>query len=393
MKILYIDPIFGISGDMMISALIDVGLPFEEIERVLSSIPLPLPAIVPAKAQQGIIEGIHLEIGESDIHLSPGEMEGLIEGLLVEKKIKDDAKTMLDLIVEAESKVHGVPKGSVHLHELSHIDTLIDIVSVAAGIHYLGIDKVYTGPIPHGRGTIKTAHGIMPNPPPATLEILGGYKTVFLDVSLELTTPTGATIVKHYAKDPGRMPPVNIHRIGYGLGSYVTDKPDALRVFIAETASAEPLSDSEVWVIEADLDDMEAEYIGACAERMRKEGALDVLYFPVYMKKGRIGIRLSLTVPDELLDHLVDVVFSETTTFGMRLRMDGRRVLRREVKTIETNYGPVRIKYGYDGKGDCVKTHIEFEDIIHVADEKGIPYRVLLDTLKKELERPLNKLK
>ncbi len=383
MKILYIDPILGISGDMMISALINAGVPYAAINKVLGALPLNLPLITPRKAQQGIIEGIHLDIAPSDLHLHIDEMEKLIDGLPAEEVVRQDARAMLDIIVEAESKVHGVPKDRVHLHELSHIDTLIDIVSVAAGIHYLGIDKVYSGPIPHGRGTINTAHGIMPNPPPATLEILGGFKTVFLDVSLELTTPTGATIVKYYVKDQGRMPPMKIERTGYGLGSYKSDKPDALRVFVGESSPA-PSSDESVWVIEVDLDDMEMEYVGACAERMRSEGALDVLYFPVYMKKGRMGLRLSITAPEELLHHLVGLVFAETTTFGMRLRNEERRVLRREQKIVESTYGPIRVKYGFDEKGELLKNHLEFDDVKKIADEKGIPYRTLLKDLKRQ---------
>jgi pyridinium-3,5-bisthiocarboxylic acid mononucleotide nickel chelatase len=383
MKILYLDPILGISGDMTISALIDAGLPFEEIDSLLKKIPLPLPAITPRKMRQGVIEGTHLDIADSHIHLSPKEMIRIIDDLPAEEVIKSDAKAMLDIILDAESKVHGVPKESTHLHELSYIDTLIDILSVAKGIHCLGIDKVYSGPIPHGRGTIKTAHGIIPNPPPATVEILKGYNVVFLELPVELTTPTGATIVRHYVKDHGKAPAMRIQKTGYGLGLYETDRPDALRVFIGETG---PVStDEEVWVIEADLDDMEMEYIGAAAEKMRQEGALDVLYFPVYMKKGRMGIRLSLTASGETLNHLVGLVFRETTTFGMRVRREERRVLRREERISSTPYGSIRIKDGLDEDGVLLKSHIEFEDVRKIAEEKGMSCREVLEHLKRSL--------
>jgi pyridinium-3,5-bisthiocarboxylic acid mononucleotide nickel chelatase len=384
MKILYIDPILGISGDMMISALIDAGLHFEKIEAVLKSLPLTLPRITPMRGQLGTVEGIHLQIDDSDLHYSPSEMSRMIGGLSIEPKIKDDAQAMLDIIVEAESKVHGVSKDSVHLHELSSIDTLIDILSVAAGINFLRIDKVYSGPVPCGRGTVKTAHGIMPNPPPATVEILKGFKTVFLDIPLELTTPTGATIVRHFVKDQGAPPPMRIEMVGYGLGLYEkTEKPDALRLFIGQRA--EPSSDEEVRVIEADLDDMQMEYIGACTDRIREAGALDVLYFPIHMKKGRIGIRLSVTVAAADLDRITGLVFRETTTFGMRVRREERRVLRREVKVMQTGHGPIRVKYGYGPEGNVIKKHVEFEDVKKIADEKDLPYTDLLDTIKKEL--------
>jgi pyridinium-3,5-bisthiocarboxylic acid mononucleotide nickel chelatase len=383
MKILYLDPILGISGDMTISAFLDAGLPFGEIEGLLAKIPVELPPIGPVKMRDGVIEGTHLNIGDSRIHLSPGEMAGIIRNLDAEARIREDAAAMLDIMVEAESRVHGVAKEEIHLHELSSIDTLIDILSVAKGIQYFGIDKVYCGPVPHGRGTIRTAHGIIPNPAPATMEILKGYKALFLELPVELTTPTGAAIVRHYVKDHGTAPPIKVDRMGYGLGTYKTDKPDALRIFIGD--SAVPSSDEEVWVIEADLDDMEMEYIGAAAERMKTEGALDVLYFPIYMKKGRIGVRLSLSVSHERLEHLVNVVFLETTTFGMRLRREARRVLKREQKVSPTSHGPVRVKYGFDDKGDAVKRHIEFEDVRRIAEEKGLPLRTVLEDLKKEL--------
>ena len=383
MKILYIDPIFGISGDMMISAFVSAGLPFEEMNALLKKVPLQLPAITPVAQTQGVIEGIHLNIEDSDLHLSIAEMESVIAGLDIEEKIKQDAQGMLEIILNAESKIHGIGRDELHLHELSHVDTIIDLLCVAKGMDYFKIDKVYCGPVPCGRGTIKTAHGIIPNPPPVTLEILSGHPIVFYDEPLELTTPTGATIVRHYVKDRKAAPPFIVEKTGYGVGTYKTTRPDALRIFIG--ASEEPVYDEEVWVIECDLDDMEMEYMGAVADRIRNNGARDVLYFPVFMKKGRPGIRLSVTVSPDMLERIIEMIFQETTTFGMRLKKEGRRVLKREEKSVETSYGPVRVKNGYDTEGKCIKTHIEFEDIKKIADEKGLPYRMVLEAIKTEI--------
>ncbi len=383
MKILYIDPIFGISGDMMVSALIDAGFPFGELTNILQEFPLRLPAIVPVQRTQGVIKGIHLEIGKSDEHLTVREMEEIIDGLKAESSVKRDAKGMLDIVLDGEAKVHGTMRDELHLHELSHVDTLIDLVSVAKGVHYFGIDRVFCGPVPCGRGTIRTSHGIIPNPPPVTLEILSGYNMIFVDEPLELTTPTGAAIVRYYTKSKDSIPPFTIDKIGYGIGSYETDKPDALRIFIGEYREPDP--DEEVWLIEVDLDDMEMEYIGAVAERIRNEGALDVLYFPVYMKKGRLGVRLSVAAPAGKVQRLVEKVFEETTTFGMRLIKEQRRVLRREEHTVETSFGPVRIKRGFDAGGKLVKTHIEFEDIKRISEERNIPYRQVLDAVRSEI--------
>jgi hypothetical protein len=384
MKILFIDPIFGISGDMMISAFLDAGMPFNELEVLLGRIPVDMPGIKPVRKRQGIIEGINLEISDSKTHLSIMQMEHLIEGLEAEQKIKDDAKGILTVLVAAEAKVHGVAREEVHFHELSHIDTLIDVVSVAKGMHYFDIQKVCCGPVPMGRGTIRISHGVVPNPPPATVEILAGYNLLFHDIPLELTTPTGAAIVRYYVKDMHGAPSFALEKIGYGLGSYNSETPDALRIFIGN--SEDPSHEEEVWLIEVDIDDMEMEYLGAVADRIRSKGALDVLYFPVYMKKGRIGVRLSITAPIEALQQLIDSALTETTTFGIRMQKFQRRVLQREEKTVNTSYGPVRIKNGYDREGRLIKTHVEFEDVKRIADERGLAYRSAFESIKRDLD-------
>ena len=384
MNILYIDPIFGLSGDMLISAFLDAGMPFQELYDLLGKIPVDMPEMKPVRKNQGIIQGIHIEIAESKIHLSVVQMEHLIENMNVEPRIKNDAKGILDVLVAAEAKVHSVVREEVHFHELSHIDTLIDVVSVAKGMHYFGIEKVYCGPVPMGRGTIKISHGIVPNPPPATVEILTGYNLRFVDTPLELTTPTGAAVVRYYVKEMYQAPSFAMQKIGYGFGSYKSEMPDALRIFIG--TSEDPSHEEEIWLLEVDLDDMNMEYLGAVAERMREKGALDALYFPVYMKKGRIGVRLSITSPIGALQKLIDAVLNETTTFGIRMHKFQRRVLRREEKTADTSFGPVRIKSGYDREGHLIKIHIEFDDVKKIADEKGLTYQSALELIKKELD-------
>jgi hypothetical protein len=224
---------------------------------------------------------------------------------------------------------------------------------------------------------------LLPNPPPVTVEILSGLPLVFYPQELELTTPTGAAIIKHYVKDPGRQPPFSLQKTGTGFGTYQTDTPNVVRVFIGEAHRPEP--HEEVWVIETDVDDAEIEYMGAVAERIRIAGALDVLYFPIHMKKGRVGLRLAVITSDATIETVVDSVLKETTTFGLRLRRESRRVLQRKETVHETSFGSVKVKEGYDRKGALIKTHIEFEDVKKIADEKGVPYRLILESLKKEL--------
>ena len=382
MNILYLDPVLGISGDMTISALIDAGCPLSVLTDLLGRLPVSVPSMSTEEKRHGAIAGRRLIIGPSDIRLSVTQMRQMIERLDAEERVKADAAAILDIIVNAESKVHGVPKEDIHFHELSHIDTIIDVLCAARAIAYFKIDKVFCGPVPVGRGFVKTAHGIMPNPPPATTELLSGFKVVFLDEELELTTPTGAAIVRHYAKSQ-TAPAFRIVRHGCGFGAYETARPNALRVFIGEMDA--PDFDEEIWVMEADMDDMESEYIGAAAERIRLEGALDVLCFPVQMKKGRSGMRLSILSPSSRISAISDAVFRETSTFGLRLRPEFRTILARSEEVRPTSFGPVRVKKGYDRSGKLVKTHIEFEEVKRIADERGMPYRSLLDALKKEL--------
>lgn len=384
MKILYIDPVFGISGDMMISALVDAGVPFDALKELVGKVSPDAPSMKPVRLTQGVISGIHLEIGESDRYYTISEMEEVIGGIDADKRVRDDALGMLSLIVSAESRIHGVSRDELHLHELSHIDTIIDLLCVAYGVRFLGPDKVFCGPVPCGSGTITTSHGPIPNPPPVTLGILGGRRLVFYGETLELTTPTGAAIVAYYAEPRGSAPAFRTIREGYGVGTYESSRPDVLRIFVGETD--EPVYDQEVEVIEADLDDMEMEYMGAVAERLREAGALDVLFFPVFMKKGRMGMRLSVTVDRSGLEKIIDMIFAETTTFGMRFRTHMRRVLRREEASVETSLGHVRIKKGFDGSGSLIKTHIEFDDVRSIADARGIPYREALEAIKKEIE-------
>ncbi len=382
MNILYLDPVLGISGDMTISALIDAGCPLSVLTDLLRQLPVDMPSVAIEEKRHNAMRGTHLLVGPSHVHLSVTQMREMMAGLDVEERVKSDALAILDIIVDAESKVHGVPRDEIHFHELSHIDTIIDVLSVARAIAYFAIDRVYCGPVPVGRGFVKTAHGIMPNPPPATTELLTGFKVVFLEEELELTTPTGAAIVRHYAKSQTK-PPFRITRTGCGFGTFETERPNVLRVFVGETDS--PGLDEEVWVMEADMDDMESEYIGAVAERIRGKGALDVLYFPVQMKKGRSGIRLAILASASRIDALAEAVFQETSTFGLRIRPEFRTVLARSEETASTSFGPVKVKKGYDRSGRLVKTHIEFEEVKRIADEQGAPYRSLLDALKKEL--------
>ncbi|HOJ43012.1 MAG TPA: nickel pincer cofactor biosynthesis protein LarC [Syntrophorhabdaceae bacterium] len=384
MRIMYIDPVFGISGDMMVAALIHAGYPFEVFLKTVKNIPLPIPEIEPEILSQGIVEGVHLRIKDVDTHLTIDEMANIIGKIDVDEKVKNDAKGMLNILIDAESKIHNISRDELHFHELSNIDTPVDLIGVAHGINYFNIEKVYCGPVPCGYGTIKTSHGTIPNPPPVTLEILNPFKIAFFNEPLELTTPTGAAILRYYAQKHNTIPAMKVERIGYGVGTYKSQRPDILRVFIGESQELEEQDD--VFIIETDIDDMELEYLSAAMDRIREAGALECIFFPVYMKKGRLGLRLSILVKADKLEVVKDKVFSETTTFGIRIRRDARVILKREIKSIDTAFGAVHVKYGYNSKGECVKTHIEFEDVKKMADKTGISYLALYNEIKRSIK-------
>ncbi|MCS7280560.1 MAG: nickel pincer cofactor biosynthesis protein LarC [Desulfobacterota bacterium] len=383
MKVLYIDCVSGLSGDMLVSAFIDAGFPQEEVERALGALPIKAPKITQEKVVLGPIRGVRIKIERSNSFFTCDEMLDIVSRTTIDEKIKSDVTGMLNVLFDAEAKIHGVAKEDLHLHELADIDTLLDFLLVASAVAYFGIEKIFVGSIPHGSGILRTSHGLLPNPPPLTLEILKGFPSIFKNSTYELTTPTGAAIVRYYANPTEPFPGMRISVVGYGFGNYEMEEPDILRVFIGEQ-DASYLSE-KVYVIEFDIDDMDMEYTGLLSERLRGLGALDVLTFPVFMKKGRVGLRFSVTATKEKLEDLIDRIFEESTTFGLRIREESRRVLRRDERIVKCKYGEVRIKVGYGKQNRVLKEHIEYDDVKRISEEYGLPYRIVLDEVKKEL--------
>lgn len=383
MKLLYIDPVMGLSGDMLLSAFIDAGYPQKEIEKTLRKVPIDCPKIFPEKIEFGEFSGFRLQIEEKKIELSPNEMLSIAEEIDVEEKVRKDLKGMLNILFEAESKIHGVEKEKLHIHELSNIDTFLDFLLVASAMSYFEIQRVFVGAIPHGTGFIETSHGILPNPPPVTLEMLKDFISIFTYEHFELTTPTGAAIVKYYVNPQEKFTGMRVLSTGCGVGNYRMKKPDILRVFIGE-GEAQYLHD-EIKVVEFDVDDMEMEYTGLLADKLRSSGAIEVLYFPVFMKKGRIGVRFSVLTYNENLEGVIDAVFNNSTTFGLRIRGESRRLLKRDEKIVKTKYGDVRIKVGYGKNNEVLRKHVEFDDIKRICEKTGTSYLTVLNEIKSEI--------
>jgi uncharacterized protein (TIGR00299 family) protein len=313
---------------------------------------------------------------QEDYRFLPDVEAILAKGTLTAKQ-RTLATTIFRKVAAAEATVHGMPLERVHFHEVGALDSIADIVGAAVGLDALGADVFTSSPVPTGSGTVKCAHGIMPVPTPGTAELLKGVPLAPSTIKTELTTPTGAAILTTVVTAYTATPAMTIERIGHGSGTKdFIEQPNILRLMIG-TASPDPAAGAErdtVTVLETNLDDVSAEVIGFCAERLFAAGALDVFAMPIQMKKSRPGVLLSAICASENAAELERILFRETGTFGVRRTTAARAKLRREVVTVQTPWGPVKAKRGWRGDGFEVVTP-EYDDCARVAREHQVPLR------------------
>lgn len=378
MKLAYLDCFSGIAGDMLVGALLDAGLPFETLNSEIAKLGLKEVTLSAEPTKRKGITGTDFKVavGHDHHHRSLTTIEKIINESTLDDAIKQTAIRIFRRLGEAEAGVHGVDIEKVHFHEVGALDAIVDIVGAAIGFHHLGIDRVVCSPINVGSGTVKAAHGVMPVPAPATATLLTGVPTYVDGPAMELTTPTGAAVAVTMAESFGSMPAMAVSSIGYGAGDNdLKDRANVLRVLIGEASAATEAV--EVWVIEANIDDMSPQIAGYARERLLEAGALDVTLTPVFMKKDRPGYTLTVLASLETREALADLVFAETTTLGLRLYPAQRRVLDREWKTVATPYGEVRLKIA--SQNGIVKTVTpEYEDCKKLALEKGVPLKDVL---------------
>jgi uncharacterized protein (TIGR00299 family) protein len=269
---------------------------------------------------------------------------------------------MFQRVAEAEAKLHGVPVETVHFHEVGAIDSIVDLVCAAAGVHHLKINEITASPPVDGTGTIQCAHGKFPLPAPATAEILRGIPIRQLDVPHELTTPTGAAILAHFVTKFALLESFAADLIGYGLGARdLSDRPNVLRAFLGHLSSVPSEATETVFEIRTHLDDITGEHLAHAIDRLMAEGALDAAASPLLMKKGRPGHLLTVLALPADAEKLAAIVLRETTAFGLRMERVERRTLRREEKTVPTPYGSIRVKLGYRGDS-LVQIHPSDDD-------------------------------
>lgn len=375
MKVCYLDCFSGIAGNMLLGALIDAGLDFELLRSELAKLKLEGVDLKVQKTKRGGLAGTHMSVktAHDQHHRSLNTIERIIEESDLSDTVKSAARRIFRRLGKAEAIVHDVPIEKVHFHEVGALDAIADIVGAAIGFEALGIERIVCSAINLGSGTVKAAHGVMPVPAPATARLVERAPTYVDGPAVELTTPTGAAIAVTLADAFGAMPAMRLEASGYGAGDRdFKGRANLLRVLIGETS--ETSETPEVYVIEADIDDMSPQLAGFVSERLLKAGALDVTLTPVFMKKCRPGFKLTvLAEPADRL-RLGDVLFAETTTIGIREYAARRRVLERDWREVETAFGPVRIKAA-TADGSLRNFAPEYEDCRRIAKEKGVPLK------------------
>jgi len=408
MTIAYFDTISGISGDMTLGAFIHAGMPLDYLRQELLKIAVGGYSLEQKLIQRNAITAVKLNVmieGENEkagLHThdehhhahddqshhhgslahthhsrSLKDILALIEKSALAARVQERASKIFTVIGTAEAKIHNTTLDQIHFHEVGAVDSIVDIVGTAICMEYFGIDAVYSSPAKLGSGGfVNTQHGKMPIPTPATVEILKDYRTVLTDVPFELTTPTGAGIIKALSSGMLSMEQLNVKSIGYGTGTQdIPQLPNLLRIFIGELVEGH--DHDELVSVETNIDNMNPEVFPFVLERLLSVGAHDAFMIPIIMKKGRPGILLSALVNRGKLDAVLNVVFAETSTLGVRIQPIERRKLKRSSKTVKTLFGEMKVKViTVDG---AERLAPEFEECKRVALEKNIP---LIDVYK-----------
>jgi hypothetical protein len=405
LTILYFDCFSGAAGDMILGALLDLGLPLEDLRRALGSLAIDPAAIWTERVTRAGVSATKFHVAGADAvdhahhharendhghetahvghdrdhaphthsHRSLAEIYALIDRSALSAHGRDRAKHLFARLGEAEAAIHGVPVDKVHLHEVGALDSIVDIVGTVHAMEAFGADRVVASPLNVGSGSVNSAHGLYPVPAPATTRLLEGVPIYSGPQKAELVTPTGALLITAYAQQFGGLPPMRLQRTGYGAGSRKFSRtPNVLRVLVGEGDTASQAQ--RVVVIEAEIDDMNPQIFGVLIDRLLTEGALDVFYTSIQMKKNRPGTLLSIIAPPARREKLTSLVFRETTTIGVRYREMDRECLDRETIAVDTPFGRVAMKVARRN-GEVMNAAPEFDDCARLAAERGAPVK------------------
>jgi uncharacterized protein (TIGR00299 family) protein len=390
MRTLYFDCFAGASGNMILGALLALGIDRREIEEELAKLDLPGISLDLKTVDRSGIAAFHVEVNAPDqsSHRHLSHILDIINGSRLSLAVKERSTSIFQRLAEAEARVHGISIEKVHFHEVGALDAIVDIVGACIGFELLGIQEFLCSKINVGSGFVTIEHGKFPVPPPAVTELLLGIPIYSNEIEGELTTPTGAAIISTICSKYTPTADVIIEKTGYGAGSRSYDGfPNVLRLILGETSSEKAVPSQDLLLIETNLDDISPQVLGYVMERAFELGALDCWFTPIQMKKNRPATMLSILAAEEKRFILAELLYTETTTLGLRLARVERECLEREFKMVATRFGDVEIKIArYHGR--VVNAMPEFEQVRELAMKTGEPFRVIhqevLIALKKE---------
>ncbi len=379
----YFDCFSGISGDMTLGALIDLGVPETWLIQNLERISLKDFELSTERTSRKGISGVEVQVRSSEkvSHRHYADIVSMIRGSGLSGRVQELSLDMFDRIATAEAVVHGCDKQHVHFHEVGAVDAIVDIVGTCLCLEYLKISRVIGSRLPLGSGFVTCAHGTLPVPAPAVLEILKNVPVCGADTGHELVTPTGAAIITAIAESFAPMPDMRVEKIGYGAGQRdLEDRPNLLRVVLGTDAAPAAWSRDSVTVIETSIDNMNPEIFSFVMDRLFETGALDVSWTPVFMKKNRPATKVEVLCMPDKKEAVMQCLFNETTTLGIRYFETRRRILERKAETVDSVYGPVVVKRIRQADG-TQRLAPEYEACKRIALEKNIPVRVVYDAV------------
>lgn len=372
--IAYFDCIGGASGDMILGAMLDAGLPEGALRNGLAQLNLPRLDLHCERVLKGGISAVKVDVlvPEDVPERRLPEMVEIVERSSLSDPIRQQAITILRRLGEVEARIHAEPLDQVHLHELGGLDTIADVVGALVGVHDLGIEHIFCSALPLGSGFTSSSHGKLPLPAPATLALLEGAPVVGRDIEVELVTPSGAALLTSLAEGYGAIPPMTLRATGYGAGSRDLPFPNLLRLLLGEPPSSTGLLTETLVQLETNIDDMNPQFYDHLMQRLFEAGALDVYLSQVQMKKNRPGTVVHVLGHPPDADDLAAILFAETSTLGIRRQVITRQALPRAVQTVDTPYGKVRVKVAEWSSGKY-RAAPEYDDCHRLAVEHGVP--------------------
>ncbi|NJE13155.1 nickel pincer cofactor biosynthesis protein LarC [Thermococcus sp. LS2] len=400
-RVLYLDPFSGIAGDMFLGMLVDLGLDVSKLKKELDRLNVEYELKVEKVNKRGIsatsVKVLVPEKEHHEEHLTFHHHHGMhlsdVYAILdrLDEPIQQKAKQMFEKLAEAESKIHGVPKEKLHFHEVGAIDAIIEIVGAIVGLKLLNVEKVYCGIVNVGTGFVEIEHGKYPIPAPATAELLRGIP-IHIDPSIksELVTPTGALILSELVDGFGSIN-LRVERVGYGAGDRDLEIPNVLRGYLGFLVDDNMSRTKRVALIETNIDDMNPEFYGYVMEKLFENGALDVSYTPIYMKKNRPGVKISVICPIDKKDEIIGIIMKETTSIGVRVFYPEKIEAQREIIEVETGYGKARVKIAkYNSQ--IVNIAPEYESCKEIAERSGKPLKTIYNMVYEKAKESLNAL-